>query len=91
MDNERWGKEEERKENVLFNDVLGSFYLLLCGVGHYGKTNKTFRPAMGLSFEYHGIFYTNIGSNQTARHYWPHKSVLSYMSQITFKILSNAV
>ena len=30
-------EKEGRERNVLFNDALNSFYLLLYGVGHNGK------------------------------------------------------
>ena len=29
-----------------------------------------------LSFEYHGIYYTNTTSNQITGNYWPHKTIL---------------
>ena len=55
---------------LLISDIIRSF------LAHPGPP-KTFHTCFyHLSFEYHGIYYTNTGSNQRSWNYWPHKTTL---------------
>ena len=53
----------ERKNNVLFNDALNTFYLRLYGVRHMVKDPFLYAPSHIQDNIYHGLCYSSRGGS----------------------------